>query len=122
MVGHDCEKCKDGFWNINSNVGCEACNCDPIGSVNATCSDLTGQCFCREGIFGLRCDKLMPLYFGFSVLGAQPCDCDPSGSLSDQCDTETGQCPCRDKVEKPSQHIFRSGRISTGWPVCLVPK
>ena len=99
VVGHDCEKCKDGFWNINSNVGCEACNCDPIGSVNATCSDLTGQCFCREGIFGLRCDKLMPLYFGFSVLGAQPCDCDPTGSLSDQCDTETGQCPCRDKVE-----------------------
>ena len=99
VVGHDCEKCKDGFWNLNSGAGCEDCHCDSVGSINATCHDATGQCFCREGIFGLRCDKLMPLYFAFSVEGAQPCDCDPSGSLSDQCDIETGQCPCRDKVE-----------------------
>ena len=99
VVGHDCDKCKDGFWNLNSGNGCEACNCDPIGSINATCDDATGQCFCRDGIFGLRCDKLMPLYFGFSVDGAEPCDCDLTGSLSEQCDVETGQCECRDKVE-----------------------
>ena len=31
IVGHDCEKCKDGYWNLMSGDGCEACNCDPIG-------------------------------------------------------------------------------------------
>ena len=68
------------------------------GSVNATCDDATGQCNCRPGIFGLRCDQLKPLHFGFSISGATPCDCDPTGSLSDQCDVNTGQCQCRDKV------------------------
>jgi len=99
VVGHDCDKCRDGFWNINSGLGCEACNCDPIGSLNATCDVDTGQCFCREGIFGLRCNQLMPNHYGFSMEGGKTCDCDPTGSTADQCDLATGQCPCRDKVE-----------------------
>lgn len=99
VVGHDCDKCKDGFWNIGSDLGCEACSCDPIGSLNATCDVNTGQCFCREGIFGLRCNQLMPNHYGFSLEGGKTCDCDPTGSTSDQCDLVTGQCPCRNKVE-----------------------
>jgi len=99
VVGHNCEKCRDGYWNLNSMVGCETCNCNPIGSINATCNEESGQCYCRPGIFGQLCDQLEPLHFGFSVEGGKPCDCDPSGSTSDQCDLETGQCPCRNKVE-----------------------
>lgn len=121
VVGHNCEKCRDGFWNLNSRVGCEDCNCDPIGSIDNNCDEETGQCHCREGIFGKRCDQLQPLHFGFTVEsdasgvrralrchlddprkceeGGKPCDCDPSGSTGFQCDLETGQCPCRDKVE-----------------------
>ena len=100
VIGHDCDKCKDGYWNIMSQEGCEACNCDPIGALNATCDLQTGQCFCRDGLEGLRCDRLKPLHYRPpGQQEAQPCDCDPTGSLSDQCDVLTGQCPCRDKVE-----------------------
>jgi len=99
VVGHDCDKCRDGFWNLDSGLGCEACDCDPIGSLNATCDIYTGQCFCREGIFGRRCDQLIPNHYGFSLEGGKSCDCDPTGSTADQCDVVTGQCPCRDKVE-----------------------
>eukprot|EP00092_Neocalanus_flemingeri_P012243 GFUD01013199.1.p1 GENE.GFUD01013199.1~~GFUD01013199.1.p1 ORF type:complete len:1692 (+),score=371.26 GFUD01013199.1:452-5527(+) len=99
VIGHDCDKCKDGSWNIDSNLGCEDCNCDPVGSHNATCDVYTGQCYCREGIFGLRCNQLMPNHYGFSLEGGKSCDCDPTGSTSDQCDLVNGQCPCRVKVE-----------------------
>jgi len=99
VAGHNCDQCQDGYWNLNSMVGCEACNCHPVGSIDSTCDDLTGQCHCREGIEGKHCDQLQPLHFAFSLEGGQRCDCDPTGSLSDQCDIETGQCPCREKVE-----------------------
>ena len=100
VVGHDCEKCKDGYWNIMSEEGCDPCNCDPIGALDATCDVNTGQCSCREGLEGLRCDRLKVNYY--RLAGQQkgsPCDCDPTGSLSEQCDVTTGQCPCREKVE-----------------------
>ena len=99
VVGHDCDKCKDGYWNLDSGNGCEACDCDPIGSLNSTCDVATGQCYCREGITGLHCNQLVPLHYGFSMDGAQECLCDPSGSLNEQCDVETGQCECRPQVE-----------------------
>jgi len=99
VVGHDCDKCRDGYWNLDSGLGCEACNCDPVGSLNEKCDVYTGQCACREGIFGLRCNQLMPNHYGFSLEGGKPCECDPTGSTSSQCDVVTGQCPCREKVE-----------------------
>ena len=99
VVGYDCDVCKDGYFKIKSNQGCDACNCDPIGSVNATCNVYSGQCSCRPGTTGLRCDMCKPNHFGFSVNGCKPCECDPTGSTDLQCDELTGQCPCRHKVE-----------------------
>ncbi|XP_059094696.1 laminin subunit gamma-1-like isoform X3 [Tigriopus californicus] len=99
VVGRDCDKCADGYFNLDSGIGCEACNCDTIGSFNASCHVQTGQCHCREGVTGPRCDMCLPYHFGFSQDGCKPCDCDPTGSTDLQCDLITGQCPCRDKVE-----------------------
>ena len=99
VVGYDCDACKDGYYKIKSNQGCDPCNCDPIGSVNATCNVFSGQCSCRPGVTGLRCDMCKPNHYGFSVTGCKPCECDPSGSKDLQCDELTGQCPCLDKVE-----------------------
>ena len=99
VVGKNCEKCADGYFNIDSGNGCDPCNCDAIGSRNQTCHEETGQCNCNPGVTGQRCDQCMPQHWGFSQDGCQPCDCDPTGSLDLQCDRFTGQCQCRDKVE-----------------------
>ena len=99
VVGHDCDKCKDGYFRIDSSMGCDPCNCDPIGSINGTCNVYSGQCYCRPGVTGLRCDVCEAYHYGFSVNGCQACECDPTGSTDLQCNELTGQCPCRNKVE-----------------------
>ena len=47
-----CDECKNGFWNLKSNEGCEECKCNPLGSYNQTCNANSGQCFCRPGVQG----------------------------------------------------------------------
>lgn len=72
--------------------GCQPCNCDPVGSLNHTCDLYTGQCQCRPGVTGQRCDVCQPYQYGFSLVGCKPCECDQIGSLALQCDP-LGQCP-----------------------------
>ncbi|CAL4069011.1 unnamed protein product [Meganyctiphanes norvegica] len=98
VIKQHCDKCEEGYWNLTSGVGCEACDCDRTGAINGTCSEETGQCFCREGVTGRRCDTCMPHHYGFSDKGCFPCDCDSLGSTSPQCGPN-GQCPCRTNVE-----------------------
>lgn len=33
------------------------CDCDRAGSSSDTCDPITGQCICRPGIAGRRCDR-----------------------------------------------------------------
>lgn len=98
MVGKNCNECQNGFWNIASSEGCENCKCDTVGSYNSSCNTYTGQCFCKPGVTGLRCDKCEAFQYGFSNEGCTACDCDTSGSKSSQCD-ENGQCLCNENVE-----------------------
>ncbi|GAB0100956.1 Laminin subunit gamma-1 [Sergentomyia squamirostris] len=102
VVGRNCNECQNGYFNIISGHGCESCNCDPVGSYsaghNSTCDRFTGQCRCKPGVVGLKCDQCAPYHYGFSEEGCLPCNCDQSGSKSSQCD-ESGQCPCNDNVE-----------------------
>lgn len=53
---------------------------------------MTGQCHCRPGITGLRCDACISYQYGFSREGCKTCDCDVIGSQDLQCDA-AGQCP-----------------------------
>ncbi|XP_069998126.1 laminin subunit gamma-1 isoform X4 [Penaeus vannamei] len=98
VIGLKCDQCEPGFWNLTSGVGCEPCNCDPVGALNGTCNTDYGQCVCRIGVTGRKCDMCEPFHYGFSLDGCKPCDCDQIGSVSLQCDA-TGQCPCRENVE-----------------------
>ena len=52
VVGHLCNECVPGYWNIHSAAGCDPCNCDPIGSLSNECDLRTGACRCRPGIAG----------------------------------------------------------------------
>ena len=39
-----------------------------------------GKCFCKPGVTGFRCDKCLPLHFGFGSEGCSKCDCHEKGS------------------------------------------
>ncbi|XP_046913817.1 laminin subunit gamma-1 isoform X2 [Dermatophagoides farinae] len=99
VAGRQCDVCVDGYWDLDSNEGCKACDCNEIGSENHLCDNRSGQCSCRSGVTGKHCDQCLPNYFGFGPNGCQKCDCDPIGSLEQQCDLITGQCKCRENVE-----------------------
>ena len=34
-----------------------ACDCHLVGSTGRTCNSTTGQCLCKEGVVGLRCNR-----------------------------------------------------------------
>ncbi|KAH7979957.1 hypothetical protein HPB49_012193 [Dermacentor silvarum] len=98
VAGRQCGQCREGYWNLQSGDGCEACNCNLIGSYNRTCDQRTGHCHCRPGVTGKQCDQCLPYHYGFSPDGCVPCDCDSQGSVSLQCAPD-GQCECRPNVE-----------------------
>ncbi|CAH8668048.1 unnamed protein product [Heterobilharzia americana] len=40
---------------IQNNHECIPCSCHPLGSVDASCNQATGQCNCRAGVVGRQC-------------------------------------------------------------------
>lgn len=38
VIGKECDQCADNHWKIASGIGCEPCNCDPVGSENLQCN------------------------------------------------------------------------------------
>ncbi|PRD24616.1 UNVERIFIED_CONTAM: LanB2 [Trichonephila clavipes] len=113
VIGRRCDKCRKGYWNIDSGQGCSACDCNRIGSVNQTCDIRSGQCHCRPGVVGRHCDSCAPYHYGFSEEGCKACECDPAGSTSLQCDT-AGQCQCRPNREGRRCHICKDNKFSRG--------
>ncbi|GFO02129.1 laminin subunit gamma-3 [Plakobranchus ocellatus] len=96
--GINCELCKRNFWRRGQE--CIACGCDPTGSLSLQC-DERGQCRCKPGVGGERCDRCLPNYYDFSDGGCVPCECEPSGSLDNEpnCDSGTGLCQCKENVD-----------------------
>ncbi|KAM4634707.1 laminin subunit gamma-3 [Polymixia lowei] len=94
VTGRDCSHCEVGFFNLQPSIGCERCNCNPIGSSSTACHPITGQCMCRKGVEGRLCDSCRVGFFGFSSRGCRACNCDPMGSISMQCHGN-GTCHCR---------------------------
>lgn len=80
------------------------CRCNVTGSVNGSCFGITGQCTCRPGVMGSKCDKCMPLHFGFnSGTGCRPCNCDSLGAQNSTCNADTGQCFCKVGIDADSR-------------------
>ncbi|CAF2108900.1 unnamed protein product [Rotaria magnacalcarata] len=66
-VGRHCSYCKETFYRdpdlpITHPQICKACNCHPVGSRGKVCNQTTGQCPCKEGVSGLRCDRCIKGY------------------------------------------------------------
>ncbi|KAM3930149.1 usherin [Leptodactylus fuscus] len=100
--GRRCNQCTPGFHLSGaSNIsGCVPCLCHPQGSINATCGETNGQCYCHDSVSGLKCDRCSERFFGFaSGTGrCRPCSCNPAGAVNTSCHPITGQCFCKEFV------------------------
>ncbi|XP_047445759.1 laminin subunit gamma-2 [Mugil cephalus] len=54
--GWSCEDCVRGFYHSRATDACKSCSCDLQGSESEQCDD-AGQCRCRPGFEGLRCQR-----------------------------------------------------------------
>ncbi|KAK1157833.1 hypothetical protein AOXY_G24001 [Acipenser oxyrinchus oxyrinchus] len=100
-AGPHCEICAPGYFGdaiIAKN--CTNCNCSPCGT--ASCDPRTGQCQCKPGATGARCDRCKDGFYGYdSCTGCQRCDCDSAAALTQACNPQNGQCSCQPGVSGP---------------------
>ncbi|XP_066479595.1 laminin subunit gamma-1 [Tiliqua scincoides] len=96
-AGPNCERCRENFYRIGSEEGCQPCNCNPIGSLSTQC-DNYGRCSCKPGVMGDKCDRCQPGFHSLTEAGCRRCSCNPAGSR-DECNMETGRCTCKDNAE-----------------------
>ncbi|EPY79313.1 laminin subunit alpha-1 isoform 1 [Camelus ferus] len=110
-MGVNCETCTDGYYRPHKvspyeDHPCHPCDCDPRGSLSSVCikddhhSDIhrgkwPGQCPCKEGYAGEKCDRCQFGYKGYPA--CVPCDCNPAGSLNEEPCSES--CLCKENVE-----------------------
>ncbi|CAN9508481.1 unnamed protein product [Ophioblennius macclurei] len=102
--GRQCERCKAGFYRDPERPpsdpdSCRPCSCHPLGSApsrpadGSPCDLATGNCVCKPGVGGARCDRCMVGYWGFHEYGCRPCDC------AGDCDPFSGDCLFSSDVE-----------------------
>ncbi|XP_076014482.1 laminin subunit alpha-1 [Genypterus blacodes] len=104
-AGVNCETCVPGYYrpaevSSYADSPCVECNCDLRGSESPICSrDDTqpgaspGQCVCKEGFAGRRCDRCAFGYRDFPQCSR--CECNLDGSInSDPCN----ECICKVNV------------------------
>lgn len=118
VTGRRCDQCQEGYWNLqeDSPDGCEACTCDPMGTLETYgCDMYTGFCTCKRYVTGRNCDQCYPGFWGMSndLNGCRPCDCDVGGALGDACDVTTGQCNCKPHIQGRQCHQVEPGYFFT---------
>ena len=41
VIGLNCDQCEVNHWKIASGMGCERCDCDPVGSYAEQCNQVS---------------------------------------------------------------------------------
>ncbi|NWV66602.1 LAMC2 protein, partial [Malurus elegans] len=111
--GTRCEHCKDGFFRRRGEQCCLPCHCHPWGALSPQC-DSDGQCSCKPGVAGDKCDRCQLGFESLSEAGCQrsgqslQCKCDPAGSMGD---CHSGRCVCKEGVtgercHRCKQHFY----------------
>ncbi|XP_018593227.2 laminin subunit alpha-5 isoform X1 [Scleropages formosus] len=100
-TGPYCEVCAPGFYgDAITAKNCTRCNCSPCGT--ASCDPRSGECHCKPGVTGARCDHCETGSFGFETCGGcQRCNCDAAAALIHSCDPRNGTCACQPGVNGP---------------------
>ncbi|XP_067998888.1 netrin-4 isoform X2 [Melanerpes formicivorus] len=122
--GQHCQRCKPGFYRdlrkpFSAPDACKPCSCHPLGSAalplgpRTFCDPSTGDCPCKPGVAGPRCDHCLPGYWGFGDHGCRPCHC-PRG-----CHPHTGDCSSSDmtwhNAAPPFQAVVNESEPAWGW-------
>uniref|UniRef100_A0A8C2HTD8 Agrin n=1 Tax=Cyprinus carpio TaxID=7962 RepID=A0A8C2HTD8_CYPCA len=97
-------------------AGCPSvCQCNHYGSYGGTCDPSTGQCSCKPGVGGLKCDRCEPGFWNFrgivteNMSGCTPCNCDEVGSVRDDCEQMSGLCSCKPGVKGMKCNVCPDG-------------
>uniref|UniRef100_A0A8C2X678 Laminin, alpha 1 n=1 Tax=Cyclopterus lumpus TaxID=8103 RepID=A0A8C2X678_CYCLU len=93
--GRSCDRCGPGYHGYPA---CSACGCDPTGSdekfCNATlgvCDCLhTGECVCKVGVSGRRCEECVSGRFALSAQSPDGCSSCFCSGLSSACEEQGG--------------------------------
>ncbi|XP_006888006.1 PREDICTED: laminin subunit beta-3 [Elephantulus edwardii] len=123
VVGPKCDQCAPYHWKLASGRGCEPCACDPRNSLSPQCNQFTGQCSCREGFGGLKCNtaalrQCPDQMYGEVGAGCRACDCDFRGTEGPGCDKTSGRCLCRPGLTGPRCDQCQRGYCDR-YPVCV---
>ncbi|KAL6491046.1 hypothetical protein MHYP_G00013910 [Metynnis hypsauchen] len=105
-----CEVCESRTFSYHPLLGCEGCDCSPIGvSTGDTgqCHITTGQCTCKPRIGGRQCSQCVAGYYRFPE--CVPCSCNVGGVIPQICDPNSGQCLCKSNVEGSRCDMCRKG-------------
>ncbi|XP_063074979.1 laminin subunit gamma-2 [Engraulis encrasicolus] len=89
--GRHCERCKEGFYQQRAGQSCEPCNCSPTGSQSSQC-DSRGQCRCKDGFQGEKCDRSEPQGLNCRVRGGSQLPTDPTDCLPCFCNGHSNDC------------------------------
>ncbi|XP_067228326.1 agrin isoform X1 [Chanodichthys erythropterus] len=97
-------------------AGCPSvCQCNHYGSYGGTCDPSSGQCSCKPGVGGLKCDRCEPGFWNFrgivteNMSGCTPCNCDGVGSVRDDCEQMSGLCSCKPGVKGMKCNVCPDG-------------
>ena len=115
--GSKCDGCKPGYFNLTAinQDGCESCKCFPPGQEpsDLTCSFHSGQCHCKNNVYGLKCDICRDGFYNLTSVnpfGCEDCLCNLGGSRTHACDKTSGSCTCHtDKITGRTCHGLVDG-------------
>ncbi|NWI93781.1 LAMC2 protein, partial [Pitta sordida] len=111
--GIHCERCKEGFHRRRQEQCCLPCHCHPWGSLGPQC-DSDGQCSCKPGAMGKKCDRCQLGFEPLSEAGCRSsgqslqCECNPAGSTGD---CHSSRCVCKasatgERCERCKRHFY----------------
>ncbi|XP_034733623.1 agrin isoform X4 [Etheostoma cragini] len=97
-------------------AGCPStCQCNVYGSYKGTCDPASGQCSCKPGVGGQKCDRCEPGFWNFrgivteNMSGCTPCNCDATGLVRDDCEQMSGLCSCKTGVKGMKCNVCPDG-------------
>ncbi|XP_059205207.1 laminin subunit alpha-1 [Centropristis striata] len=90
--GRSCDQCAHGYYGYPA---CSACGCDVAGTDETFCNATlgvcdcghTGECVCKVGVAGRRCEECVSGWFSLNPSGCSPCFC---SGLSRDCEEKGG--------------------------------
>ncbi|XP_050394037.1 laminin subunit gamma-1 [Patella vulgata] len=98
--GVNCENCRVNHYRRVPENRCIDCQCNEVGSESMQCNG-NGQCRCKPGVAGEKCDRCEANFYEFGPLGCRACSCSAAGSVDGvlRCDPRNGACSCKVNVE-----------------------